>query len=63
MAKPQLALIEKLVKTAKEYKKNGLKPDVIMDYLDLNLMTVQGYSRQTRQDYLKIVRARVWGHI
>lgn len=61
MAKPQLALIDELVKNAKRLKRRNIAPSAIMRQLDTLLIVKHGYSRTTRNDYLHRVKIIVWG--
>ena len=62
MAKPQLARINELEELAKAWKRQKKPPDVILEKLDKYMMAAYGYSRTTRNDYLKIIKVKVWGH-
>ena len=62
MAKPQLARIDELEEMARVWKKQKQAPDIIIKKLDKYMMSEFGYTRTTRNDYIKIIKVKLWGH-
>ena len=58
--KPQLGILEEIEGMAKKLKHDKIAPHLIIATLDDWLIVRYGYSRTTRQDYLKMVKKRVW---
>lgn len=60
MVRPQLTRIEEMVKIGKKMKLQHHSPAVIMVKLETIIIKKYGLSRTTREDYLKIVKVRLW---